>query len=300
MFGSKYRRRSSRNFVRLRQAARRTALYAHQLEIESLEDRRMLTIVFNTQYGAETLVTSSPFTVMNSPTVHLLFWGPNWGTGAGQTNPATVLSKANAIINSTYFAGLSEYGSNGQIGTVDSYVDTTNPVPAGFNPGLLTGTSLTQAQSEVTTVVNAGNLPGPGNPASVQTAPIYMIITDPASSGGTNGGYNNTGTVATKSVKLDSMGTDSNLFGFGDTFSHEMTETITDPVSTGVLLQEPSTIPASLLNKPLLPYNNSANQIQAADGEAEPNNQNHYTYGLLKRRRRAAILEQRQQRLYRS
>ena len=263
-----------------RLSLKRRAALGRSLRLDELEQRRMLTIVFNTQYGAETLVTSSPFTVKNTPTVHLLLWGSNWGTGAGQSDPAPVISQAKAILNSTYFKGLTEYGSDGLIGTIDSYVDTANAVPAGFNPGLLTGNSLTQAQSELTTVVNANHLPGPGNPASVAAAPIYLIITDPTHSNGTNGGYNSSGTVATKSVNIASVGTDANFQLFGDTFSHEMAETISDPSSGGVVLTEPSTIPSSLLNDSTKAYNNSVNQIQIADGEAEPAGQSHYTYRL--------------------
>ena len=60
----------------------------YPLGLESLESRVLLTIVFTPFFGAETANSPFPPTeVMSSPTVHLVLWGPNWGTGPGQSNP---------------------------------------------------------------------------------------------------------------------------------------------------------------------------------------------------------------------
>ena len=187
----------------------------------------MLTAVFAPHFGAETLVANGPFTsVINNATVNLLLWGTNWGTGAGQTDPVPVINEAAAILNSTYLKGLAEYDSNGAIAAISAYVDNATSPPAGFNPNNLVGASLVAAQNELTSVVAAGNLPGPGNPPNLESAPIYAIIVDPADSTN-NGSFNTSGVVSGKSVNLISVGTNLNgavvsAVSFGEDFSHEV------------------------------------------------------------------------------
>ncbi|MDB5357607.1 MAG: hypothetical protein JWN24_4060 [Phycisphaerales bacterium] len=240
--------------------------------VERLEDRRLFTVVFNTQFGAESLQGSAPFKVLNSPTFHLLLWGSSWGTGAGQFNPATAINEATAILNSTYLSGLSEYGiTNTAPASIDSFVDTANP-PADFNPGNLgDGHSLGEAQTEFTSMVTANNIPGPGSPSDLEHAPIYVVITDPNHSG-TNGGYNTSGTVSSKGVNIFSVGTDSNFNNFGDTFSHETAERMSDVEGGGVTLKLPSVVPVAV--------GNGGDLVQIGDGEAEPGGQAHYTYHI--------------------
>ncbi len=242
----------------------------------------MLTAVFAPHFGAETLVANGPFTsVINNATVNLLLWGTNWGTGAGQTDPTPVISEAVTILTSTYLKGLTEYNSNGTVSAISTFVDSATSPPAGFNPGNLVGTSLVAAQNELTSVVAAGNLPGPGNPANLEAAPIYAIIVDPADSIN-NGSYNTSGVVSGKSVNLISVGTNLNgavvsVVSFGEDFSHEMAERMSDVEDPGgVRLILPATIPTSFLNNPAKPYNDPANYVQIADGEPEPAGQPHY------------------------
>ena len=240
--------------------------------VERLEDRRLLTVVFNPLFGAETLQGSAPFKVLNSPTIHLILWGTHWGTGAGQFNPTPVINEANAILNSTYVGGLTEYGSNGLVGTVDSYVDTSADPPSNFNPGNLgDGHSLGQAQTELTSLVTAGHVAGPGSPINLEQAPIYAIIVDPTDSS-TNGGYNTTGTVSTKNVNIFSVGTDSNFNNYGDTFSHETVERMSDVEGGGVTLKLPAVVPVAV--------GSGSDLVQIGDGEAEPGGQSHYTYRI--------------------
>lgn len=262
---------------KLRRPLRRFSAGTRPAAVEQLEVRQLLTAVFNTQFGAETLIGTAPFSsVMNNVTVHVLFWGNTWDTATGPSS-ATAFNEAKAIINSTYLKGLTEYGSNGVVSSIDSYVDTASNPSSTFNPGVLTGSSLTEAQNELTAVVNAGNLAGPGSPANLNVAPIYFIITDPAHNGGTNGGYNTSGTVATKSVNICSMGTSLSgtqvsAISFGNTFSHEMAEHLTDDSDPGgARFNLPAGMPASL---------GFSGAQQVADGEAEPNGQAHYTLPL--------------------
>ncbi|HVX13124.1 MAG TPA: DUF4214 domain-containing protein [Pirellulales bacterium] len=251
---------------------------------ESLEDRRLLTIDYQPVFGTETLQTAAPYTVMNNPTVNFILWG-NWGTGAGQTNPSTVENISQAIINSTDLSVLKQYGSDGTATVGQIYIDSTNPVPADFQCGNVVGTSLTEANAEITSVVNAGHLPGPSGSPAQQNAPLYAIITDPANSHpgtGFNGGYNTGGTVNGQNVNIISMGTDSNFDNFGETFSHEMAEKMSDPVSGGVIVSGGANLPlnTNFLTNPAKPPSDSSNFDQIADFEPEPGGQFHYTYRI--------------------
>ncbi len=242
----------------------------------------MLTAVIAPHFGPETLVANGPFTsVMNNATVNMLLWGTSWGIGAGQMDPTPVLSEAVNILTSTYLKGLTEYDSNGLISSINAYVDNATSPPAGFDPGNLVGANLVAAQNELTSVVTAGNLPGPGLPPNLESAPIYVVIVDPADSIN-NGSFNTSGVVSGKSVNLISVGTNLNgtavsSVSFGEDFSHEMAERMTDVENPGgVRLILPAAIPTSFLNNPALPVTNPANYVQIADGEPEPAGQPRY------------------------
>ena len=238
--------------------------------VERLEPRTLLTIVFNTVFGAEGSVNTPPFDVMNSATIHVVLWGTHWGTGAGQFNPTTVENEASAILNSTFLQGLQEYGDNGVIGSVDFYVDTSADPPSDFNPGNLgDGHSLGEAETELGNLVTAGDIPGPGSPADLLHAPYYAILTDPTDSP-TNGGYNDSGPVNGTNVNICSLGTDKNFTFLGDTFSHEIAEHLVDASGNGVVLSLPSGEPTAV----------GSGNVQACDGECEPGGQPHYTYRI--------------------
>ena len=269
------RKRSRRN--RVKSSSRRFSL-PHRSIVEPLEGRRLLTVVFNLQFGAESLQSSDTSKMIQTPPVlHVVLWGSNWGTGAGQFNPSTPENIATAILNSTYLGGLTEYGINSANlnSTVDYYVDSASNPPSNFAPGNLNdGHSLGEAQTELTNMVNQGHIPGPGNPSDLEHAPIYVVIPDPINSNG-NGGFNTSGTVAGKSVNIFSVGTDSNFNNFPDTFSHETAERLSDIQSGGVELNLPNNP-----NLPSKPIGAPNSRVQVADGEAEPNGQSHETYRI--------------------
>ena len=247
--------------------------------IEPLESRRMLTVVFNLQFGSETLQSSDTSKMIQTPPVfHVVLWGTSWGTGAGQFNPVTPEGEATAILNSTYLSGLTEYGiaaGNLNSSTVDYYVDSASNPPGDFAPGNLgDGHSQGEAQTELTAMVTANNIAGPGSPADLEHAPIYVIITDPNHSA-SNGGYNTSGTVSGKSVNIFSAGTDSSFGNFPDTFSHETAERLSDIENNGAEFNLP--------NNPNLPTNSIGapnSRVQVGDGEAEPGGQPHETYRI--------------------
>ena len=248
---------------------RRTSYRADtHLAFEQLESRRLLTVVFTPQFGAETLVSGPPFTgTIHSPKVHLLLWGNTWDAAGGPAS-APVINEAKAILNSTYFLGMIIYGGDGLIGSFDSYVDSASSPTSSLNPGNLSGSSLTEALQELTSVTNNGHLPH-----QTSSSDIYVIVTDPANSV-SSGGYNTIGSFLFDNIC--SMGTSGsgsaiNSIQFGQDFSHELAERIT---SASVSLNLPAGFPANL------GFNTSQTQ-QVADGEAEPQNQPHYYLPLM-------------------
>ena len=79
------------------------------------------------------------------------------------------------------------------------------------------------------------------------------------------------------SVGTNLNGTVVSAVSFGEDFSHEMAERMTDVENPGgVQLILPATIPTTFLNNPALPTTNPANYVQIADGEPEPAGQPHY------------------------
>jgi len=246
--------------------------------VEPLETRRLLTVVFNLQFGAESLQSSDTSKMIQTPPVfHVVLWGTHWGTGAGQFNPSTPENVATAILNSTYLSGLTEYGissANLVPASIDYYVDAASDPPSNFAPGNLgDGHSLGEAQTELTSMVTAGNIPGPGSPSDLEHAPIYVIIVDPTDSAN-NGGFNTSGTVSGQNVNIFSAGTDNNFQNFPDTFAHETAERLSDIQGGGAELDLP--------NNPNLPSSVGTPKqlVQIGDGEAEPGGQAHETYRI--------------------
>jgi hypothetical protein len=269
--------RSRSQSLNRRSFARRSAIC--RAAVEPLERRQLLTVVFNLQFGAESLQSSDTGKMIQTPPVfHVVLWGTHWGTGAGQFNPSTPENVATAILNSTYLGGLTEYGINSANlapASVDYYVDTSADPPSNFNPGNLgDGHSLGQAQTELTSLVSGGKIADPGSPSDLEHAPIYVIITDPADSS-TNGGYNTSGSVSSKNVNIFSAGTDSNFNNFPDTFSHETAERLSDIEGGGAELNLPSNpnLPTNSIGSP-------GSRVQIGDGEAEPGGQSHETYRI--------------------
>ena len=55
---------------------------------------------------------------------------------------------------------MKQYGSDGKATLAQTYIDTTNPVPADFDASSLNGgSSLTEAKTELKTLINGGKLP---------------------------------------------------------------------------------------------------------------------------------------------
>jgi hypothetical protein len=149
--------------------------------VETLEDRMVLTIVFNPVFGSETVSGTNDGT--QHPPVYLIFSGSYWSTAQGQTDEATLTNSAKNILSGPYLKGLTQYGSDGIANFAGTWQDNAT-VPS--QPP--TGTLQNFLQNEIT---SHGALPGIND---WQHAPIYIVVSDPTSSAQYNGGYNAGGT----------------------------------------------------------------------------------------------------------
>jgi hypothetical protein len=258
------------------------------LLLEQLEERTVPTVVFDPQYAKES-VSSAPYTVLNNATVYLIFWGTNFDSGEtpGPTAVTKLTNDAKAIISSPYFAGLSEYGNIGTVTYGGAWTAAGSDPPADYNVG--NGSSIGEDQSIISTAI--ANNPS-WDPAKV-AAPIYVVV--PV---GGSAGYNSQGTYNSTTINICSVGgasstTDGSTVEdwFGQTFSHEVAERISDPASGGVgvsFSSDPS-FPAYISYYAPHVNNNPgqaaqqawfANSGQIGDGEQELGGDQHYGYKL--------------------
>jgi plastocyanin len=201
----------------IRKSSRRPAVLRPWLE--QLEDRTVPTIVFNPQFGADTIEylptgqtllspmpAGSNLNVLNNPQVYLIFWGPSWNQTApsaadiaqGRTNNAGKLAAdAAAIISSNYLSGLQEYGINagpqatfdgsqaafGNSGdwTIDNSAIPT--VPNGYHAGDWQDRDA-EIEKILTTQMTTWTKPS-GGPT---TSPVYVLVFDQGDGGANNGG----------------------------------------------------------------------------------------------------------------
>jgi hypothetical protein len=219
------------------------------LAVESLEDRMVPTIVFRPHFGAEALAAGSNYEGMQSPPVFITFWGSYWKDH--QQEESNLLASAQSVINSSYFSGLKQYGSDGIVTFGASWEDLSTPAVGGDGQ-VSTGTLRDFLQG---TIDNQDSpIPRPSTPAN---APIYVVVTDPISDKGYNGGWNAQGTYVTpifepnQTMHMVWVGTSSQggqvwKDAFTGTLSHELAETISDPDGNGIHVTAPDALPASL------------------------------------------------------
>ncbi len=243
------------------------------LHLEALEERAVPTIVFMPHYGVETLAQGSTNDGMQHPTVNLVFSGSYWTTQQGQQDEATLINSAKTILSGPYLSGLTQYGSDGTANFGLSWTDTATvpSQPTTLRLQTFLENSITNHQA------------GPGF-NDWQHAPIYVVVSDPASSGQFVGGWNAQGTYTYGSwffpanIHMVWLGTsNSGTTGvqtdwFTLTLSHELAETISDPDSNGIRVIAPSTLPASLTG--------TSTNGQIGDFEPEPAQAHHYGYRL--------------------
>jgi hypothetical protein len=179
------RGRRARHDWRSSRAARGSARRREaSLAFEALEDRALLSVVFNynPQFGAETQ-TQDDGAALQSPPVYLIFWGPYWGSADG-ADANRIKRAAINVLSTPYLSGLTQYHSDGLVSLdpENSAYDSRDPSSLNFDASNID--DIVQNQ------IDNGPLPEPDTPAHT---PIYVVVTPPNiySSDGTQvGGFN--------------------------------------------------------------------------------------------------------------
>jgi hypothetical protein len=223
-----------------------------RLLVEALEERAVPTIAFTPAFGAETTSGSTSYS-LQSPAVNLVFSGSYWTTTQGQQDEAGLVSAAQSIMSGPYLSGLTQYGSDGKAlfgrSWNDAALTATNPSTAALQ-GFLQN-SITRHNA------------APGT-HDWQHAPIFVVISDPTSSAGSNSGWNGPGNYVQTLVRIvdgervefpinenirmvwlsTSAGGDTHVWkdGFTDLFSHELAESM----APAVVVTTPTGLPASV------------------------------------------------------
>jgi hypothetical protein len=244
---------SIRNLLGRRRARPRVQhLRKASLHVEALEERAVPTIAFTSPFGAETTAGTTSYSLQH-PSVNLVFSGSYWNTAQGLQDEASMISSAKAIMSGTYLSGLTQYGSDGTALFGRTWNDVTT---VASNPS--TAALQTFLQNSIT---NHNAAPGTQD---WQHAPIFVVISDPASSGGSNSGWNAPGTYVQTIIKRipgeiieypisenirmiwlsTGKGADTHIWkdGFTDLFSHELAESM----APAIVVTPPTNLPASL------------------------------------------------------
>jgi hypothetical protein len=222
-------------------------------QIEALEDRAVPTIVFRPQFGPETPASGSSFHGLNHPAVNLVFSGSYWYTAQGQQDEATLIDATKSILSGPYLSGLSQYNCDGTAHMSKIWNDHTTIALDDSNGDPKGGT----LQNYLNNTIRHHNA-DPGIHFS-EYAPIYAVISDPASSAGNDGGGNARGWywkwhIIPETMHMIWIGTavDSSSHVSKDNFtwtlSHELAETISDPTGTsgGFRVNPPADLPKSI------------------------------------------------------
>src|SRR5438094_6723245 len=114
------------------QAARQRRGHRRLLELETLEDRLVPTIVFPlTLYGDETIAPGSTNVGLQNPTVNLIFAG-NWTNY--QQDETTLINASRSIVTGPYLSGLAQYSTSG-MARFGTFWNDPNNTPNATLPG---------------------------------------------------------------------------------------------------------------------------------------------------------------------
>jgi hypothetical protein len=228
--------------------ARPSRRRARRPDLEPLEKREVMTVVFEPHFGAETIfwrtnVAGQPAgsaltgpvsntTALQNPTVYFIFWGTSWAKSAPQ-----LAGDAAALLQSPYLSGLKQYGSSGTA-TYGGYTIDNSPAPIEDinNPNPV----LAARDAEIQKIVPT--MPGWAKPtgSSAVNAPVYAVVLD-------NGGWGENQVSTYSPGKVEN----ALLLGDGnnnpDTFtlvlSHELAERMSDGTGQGIGMNGPVGIP---------------------------------------------------------
>jgi hypothetical protein len=222
-----------------------------RLQVEALEERAVPTVVIVPQFGPETIAPGSTNDGMQHPAVNLIFSGKYWNTIEGQQDETTLLNSVQSILSGPYLSRLTQYGSDGKANLGKAWIDTgTVSIKSGG-----TSPSAQGVQNFLNTSISRNNA-DPGLFNDWQHTPIYVVVSDPASSGGHDDGWNARGTYwkwgfipeQMHMIWLGTVSSDVHVVkdSFTDVFSHELVETISDPDSNGIRVNPPAGLPPYL------------------------------------------------------
>jgi hypothetical protein len=229
----------SRLVSRLRQGNRGRARPAtarpFRPSVEALEDRLTPTVLFQPQFGPDTLATTPNGPLLSSARVSLIFEGSYWNNPTGITRQ-DVINTVNGILGSSYLSGAIQYGATGTGSLVGTANDTGMPVAS--NNSFTESDLKAAAGRHVAATVTA--------PAD---EPIYFVVTAPGITDSTRSGllgfhneltYDATVNAGFFSVTfhekapfgwlgINGSSRSSQIDSFSDIFSHEVAEAVTDP-----------------------------------------------------------------------
>jgi hypothetical protein len=281
--------------------------------VEYLEQRQLLTIVVTPQFGPEIvtwngggnppgesnnptfytgnpiitgpLAASSNSDAIKSPTIYLIFWGPNWiNPATNQLDPSVnqMITAAQTIVSpsSGFLKGLTEFGSDGRATIGGAYYDPQNyniQAQGGKIANAEMGNILYGNNTSLVRIFGPQSVPVPAANSSPTQSP-NMYITIRTVNGGGGNAYEtlqntqnpNASLIAVNDANLD-IGV-GNLSNFGRLFSHELAErmssgaagditTYISPTAVTYLSTPGATIPAV--------YTAPGSGGQIADGEPE-------------------------------
>jgi hypothetical protein len=195
--------------------------------LEALEPRRLLTIVFDAHYGAET-VHDNGSDVLSDVPVYLIFWGPTWNQPGGPAS-APVVAAAETIMNSIYLSGVSQYRPNIGIANLGGVAFDTSSPNNGF--------SEADIGNVVANAIGAGNVP---DPYEMTPKPLFLVVTPPGilSDSPTAGSYHDVRVVfhgnPADPIELRCEGwiqDNGNIDATSTFISHELVEAVTNPYS---------------------------------------------------------------------
>ncbi len=222
-----------------------------RVSLESLEDRTLPSVVFNSALGGETvqwqqngkpvtqaLGPGNNSTALQDPTVYFIFQGTSWTS----SNAGALASDAQFIIQSPYLSKLTDYGSTGKAVFGGFTIDNTAAPDPDPDPNQQQSKFAAAAQKEIQTIL-------PGQPSwtkpplfNVVACPIYVVVFDKGEvdsqgnhrNAGWNGVTNYNFLSPMNEIFIGDWGGDQD--GFTDTFSHEVVERIFSGSNNGLVM----------------------------------------------------------------
>ena len=196
MFTKLYKR--LKKYSKARNARRKAGGRIHApFHLEQLEDRLVPTISFShTLYGLESVAAGSTNVGLQNPTVNLIFAG-NWTNY--QQQESSLIGSVRSIVSGPYLSALTQYSTSGTATFGTSWSDPNTQA----NATLPAFPNTTQLQLFLQNSISTYGA-DPGVNDSMH-APIYVVVLDPATSAGDNGGFNVPGQFTNSSGQQENI-----------------------------------------------------------------------------------------------